>query len=110
MTASSPCGTFSQAELTEVKVLPAVSPGRIPVPGATIRAMPGDPGQLPVPLSAPRWARAQRLCPWHRRATFRRRRRRAAAAGNHAAQKTSRPAGKPGSGVNRPGSGPPMSI
>ena len=51
MTASSPRGTFSQAELTAELVIPAVSPGQMPVPGATSRAAPGDLERLPAPAS-----------------------------------------------------------
>ena len=48
MTASSPRGTFSQAELTEVRVITRCITRPISPPGVTIRAMPGDLEPLPV--------------------------------------------------------------
>jgi hypothetical protein len=51
MTASSPRGTFSQAELTAELVIARYITPPMPVPGATIRAMPGDPGRLPALVS-----------------------------------------------------------
>ena len=51
MTASSPRGTFSPAELTAELVIARYIALPMPVPGATIRAMPGDPGRLPALVS-----------------------------------------------------------
>ena len=46
-----PRGTFSQAELTGERVITRCITRSLSVPGATIRAMPGDPGRLPAPAS-----------------------------------------------------------
>jgi integrase/recombinase XerD len=52
MTASSPRGTFSQAELAGDRVITRCITRSMPVPGGTIRAMPGDLERLPVPAAA----------------------------------------------------------
>ena len=51
MTASSPRGTFSQAELAGDRVITRCITRPVSVPGATIRAMPGDLERLPAPVS-----------------------------------------------------------
>jgi hypothetical protein len=51
MTVSSPRGTFSPAELTDEQVITRCITLPMPVPGATIRTMPGDLERLAVPVS-----------------------------------------------------------
>jgi hypothetical protein len=53
MTASSPRGTFSQAELAGDRVITRCITRPMTAPGATIRVMPGDLERLPVPVSQP---------------------------------------------------------
>jgi hypothetical protein len=48
MTASSPRGTFSQAELMAYRVITRYITRSMSVPGATIRAIPGDLEPLPA--------------------------------------------------------------
>ncbi len=52
MTVNSPRGTFSPAELTGDRVITRCITRPMPVPGATIRAMPGDLERLPAAAAA----------------------------------------------------------
>jgi hypothetical protein len=53
MTASSPRGTFSQAELAGERVITRCITQSMSAPGAAIRAMPGDLERLPAVAAAP---------------------------------------------------------